>query len=183
MAAIRVLDVATGTGDLALELSRRVAPRGEVVGCDFSEAMLARARRKAPQLRFELADATELPYADDSFDATTCAYALRNFADTQRGLAELARVVRPGGTAVVLEFTTPRQRPLSLFFRLWFDWIVPLLGRLAGNPGAYSYLPASVARFPPPDEIAAMFARAGFHEIRYIVTAGGIVTFHVGTVP
>lgn len=178
----RVLDVATGTGDLAIELARRVGPRGDVIGCDFSVAMLTRARAKAPHLQFDQAAALALPYADDSFDGATCAYALRNFANTQRGIAELARVVRPGGNVVVLDFTTPQRPPLALFFRLWFDRIVPLLGRLAGDPDAYAYLPASVARYPPPDEIAAMFARAGLEHVRYIVTAGGIVTLHVGTV-
>lgn len=177
----RVLDVATGTGELAIELARRVAPHGEVVGCDFSEAMLARARTKAPHVRFEQADALALPYPDDSFAAATCAYALRNFADTERGVAELARVVRTGGNVVVLDFTTPRRLPLSLFYRLWFDRTVPLLGRLAGDPDAYAYLPASVARYPPPEQIAAIFARAGLEHVRYVVTAGGIVTFHVGT--
>jgi demethylmenaquinone methyltransferase/2-methoxy-6-polyprenyl-1,4-benzoquinol methylase len=183
-----VLDVATGTGDLAIELARRVVPGGEVVGSDFSEGMLARARVKAAKIhtaepRFEWGDALELPYADDSFDAATVGFGARNFSDLPRGLAEMARVVRPGGRVVVLEFTTPTRPPLSLFYGLWFDRIVPLLGRLAGDGDAYSYLPNSVKRWPGPATLAAEFDRAGLCEIRYLLTAGGILTIHVGTVP
>ncbi len=183
----RVLDVATGTGDLALELARRVAPGGEVVGSDFSEGMLARARKKARaaglDMRFEWGDALELPYPDDSFDAATVGFGVRNFADLYQGLAEMARVVRPGGRVVVLEFTTPTRAPLSLFYSLWFDRVVPLLGRLSADPDAYAYLPESVKRFPAPAALAGELERAGLGEIRYLLTAGGIVTIHSGTVP
>jgi demethylmenaquinone methyltransferase / 2-methoxy-6-polyprenyl-1,4-benzoquinol methylase len=187
----RVLDVATGTGDLAIELARRVAPGGEVVGSDFSEGMLARARTKAAKLpageqarpRFEWGDALDLPYPDDSFDAATVGFGARNFSDLPRGLAEMARVVRPGGRVMVLEFTTPTRPPLSLFYRLWFDRIVPLLGRLAGDGDAYSYLPNSVKRWPAPAALAAELDRAGLGQIRYLLTAGGILAIHVGTVP
>jgi len=197
----RVLDVATGTGDLALELARRVGPGGEVVGSDFSEAMLGRARAKAGkdrassggggaaggaganggggvEVRFEWGDALELPYADDTFDAATVGFGARNFSDLHRGLTEMARVVRPGGRVVVLEITTPTRPPLSLFFRLWFDRIVPLLGRLAGDANAYSYLPSSVKRFPPPAILAAEMERAGLGEVRWVLTAGGIIAIH-----
>jgi len=183
----RVLDVATGTGDLAIELARRVAPGGEVVGSDFSEAMLARARTKpkpaGAELRFEWGDALELPFADGTFDAATVGFGARNFSDLARGLAEMARVVRPGGRVVVLEFTSPTRAPLSLFYSLWFDRIVPLLGRLAGDPDAYSYLPNSVKRFPAPAGLAAEMERAGLREIGYLLTAGGIVVIHFATVP
>jgi|SRR5580700_10834305 demethylmenaquinone methyltransferase/2-methoxy-6-polyprenyl-1,4-benzoquinol methylase len=182
----RVLDVATGTGDLALELARRVAPGGEVVGCDFSEGMLARAREKARKAgantRFEWGDALALSYPDDSFDAATVGFGVRNFADLSRGLAEMARVVRPGGKVVVLEFTTPTRAPLSLFYRLWFDRAVPLLGRFSADPEAYAYLPESVKRFPDPAALAAELERAGLGEIRWVLTAGGIVTIHSATV-
>jgi demethylmenaquinone methyltransferase/2-methoxy-6-polyprenyl-1,4-benzoquinol methylase len=182
----RVLDVATGTGDLALELARRVAPGGEVVGADFSEAMLTLARRKAVAtpcpVRFEAANALELPYADASFAAATVGFGVRNFADLDRGLSELRRVVAPGGRVVVLEMTTPQRPPLSLFFSLWFDRLVPLLGRLAGDPDAYTYLPSSVRRFPAPEALAARMAAAGLSQIRYLITAGGIIAIHVGTV-
>jgi demethylmenaquinone methyltransferase/2-methoxy-6-polyprenyl-1,4-benzoquinol methylase len=185
----RVLDVATGTGDLAIELARRVSPGGEVVGSDFAEGMLARARVKASAgdgehvlPRFEWGDALELPYKDDLFDAATVGFGARNFSDLARGLAEMVRVVRPGGRVVVLEFTNPTRPPLSLFYRLWFDRIVPLIGRVAGDSEAYTYLPNSVKRWPPPAVLAAEFERAGLGEIGYLLTAGGIVTIHAGTV-
>ncbi len=179
----RALDVATGTGDLALELAHRVKPGGEVVAMDFSEAMLAQARRKAPGLRFEAGNALELPYEDASFDAATVGFGARNFADLGRGIAEMARVVRPGGRVVVLEITSPTRAPLSWFFSIWFDRLVPALGRLAGDPDAYSYLPSSVRRFPGPEGLAAVLAEAGLERIRYVLTAGGIIALHTGTVP
>jgi demethylmenaquinone methyltransferase/2-methoxy-6-polyprenyl-1,4-benzoquinol methylase len=202
----RVLDVATGTGDLAIELARRVGPGGEVVGSDFAEAMLARARAKAaealpgPPPRFEWGDALALPYEDGSFDAATVAFGARNFEDLAAGLAEMCRVVRPGGRVVVLEITSPRRPPLSVFYRLWFDRLVPVLGAAAGTllaaagrlrepaaatgiAEAYTYLPSSVRRFPGPRELAAEMERAGLAEIRWLLTAGGIVAIHSGTVP
>src|SRR3954466_7496836 len=179
----RALDVATGTGDLAIELASRVGPSGEVVGSDFSEGMLARARGKAPGLRWEHGNALALPYGDDEFDAATVGFGARNFSDLRRGLAEMARVVRPGGQVVVLEITTPERPPLPWFFRLWFDRLVPLLGRVAGDPEAYSYLPSSVRRFPGARALAAEMAGAGLVNIRYVLTAGGIIAIHAGEVP
>jgi demethylmenaquinone methyltransferase / 2-methoxy-6-polyprenyl-1,4-benzoquinol methylase len=173
----RALDVATGTGDLALELARRGA---EVVGSDFSEGMLEHARAKARGMsgvRFEQANALELPYADAEFAAATVGFGARNFSDLDRGLSEMARVVRPGGKVVVLEITTPTKPPLSTFFRIWFDRIVPRLGR----DEAYTYLPNSVKRFPGPEALAASMAGAGLRDIRWILTAGGIIALHVGT--
>jgi demethylmenaquinone methyltransferase / 2-methoxy-6-polyprenyl-1,4-benzoquinol methylase len=187
----RALDVATGTGDLAFELARRVAPDGEVVASDFSERMLEIARAKAGAqagglgagLRFETANALALPYADDEFDAATVGFGARNFSDLDQGLREMARVVRPGGRVVVLEMTTPQRPPLSTFFRLWFDRAVPMLGRLAGDPEAYDYLPSSVRRFPGPAQLAGVMSDCGLSEIRYLLTAGGIIALHVGVVP
>jgi demethylmenaquinone methyltransferase/2-methoxy-6-polyprenyl-1,4-benzoquinol methylase len=182
----RVLDVATGTGDLALELAGRVGPGGEVVGSDFAEQMLVRARAKAGDragVRFELGDALALPYADGEFQAATVGFGARNFGDLQRGIAEMARVVKPGGKVVVLEITTPTKPPLSTFFRVWFDRVIPLVGKLAADSQAYSYLPSSVRRFPGPEGLAAVLAGAGLREVRWILTAGGIIALHVGTVP
>jgi demethylmenaquinone methyltransferase/2-methoxy-6-polyprenyl-1,4-benzoquinol methylase len=199
----RVLDVATGTGDLAFELAGRVGAGGEVVGADFSESMLAIARQKATQrgaaaggvgalgetgagaasVSFQAANALALPYEDDAFDAATVGFGVRNFSDLDQGLQELARVVRPGGRVVILEMTTPQRPPLSSFFAFWFDRVVPVLGRLAGDPDAYAYLPSSVRRFPKPRDLAARMSGAGLTEVRYILTAGGIIALHVGTVP
>jgi demethylmenaquinone methyltransferase/2-methoxy-6-polyprenyl-1,4-benzoquinol methylase len=179
----RALDVASGTGDLAVELARRVGPGGSVVGSDFSEAMLERAREKSSAVTWEWANALELPYPDGGFDAATVGFGARNFSDLDRGLAELARVVRPGGRVVILEITTPQRPPLSTFFSIWFDRIVPALGRIAGDPEAYAYLPSSVKRFPGPDGLAARMAGAGLTDVRWILTAGGIIALHVGTVP
>jgi demethylmenaquinone methyltransferase/2-methoxy-6-polyprenyl-1,4-benzoquinol methylase len=176
----RALDVATGTGDLALELGRRVGPAGEIVGSDFSEGMLEHARRKgagAGNVRFEQANALALPYADGEFAAATVGFGARNFSDLAQGLREMTRVVRPGGRVVVLEITTPTRPPLSTFFRLWFDRVVPMIGR----DEAYTYLPNSVKRFPGPDALAAVMAGAGLTDIRWILTAGGIIALHVGT--
>jgi len=179
----RALDVAAGTGDLAIELARRVGPGGSVTGTDFSEAMLERARAKSGGITWEWADAQALPYRDDSFDAATVGFGARNFSDLDRGLAEMARVVRPGGRVVVLEITTPQRPPLSTFFSLWFDRVVPALGKLAGDPDAYAYLPSSVKRFPDPEALAGKMAAAGLTDIRWILTAGGIIALHAGMVP
>jgi demethylmenaquinone methyltransferase/2-methoxy-6-polyprenyl-1,4-benzoquinol methylase len=212
-AGSRVLDVATGTGDLAMELARRVSPAGEVVGSDFAEGMLARARAKAAAIhggevkpRFEFGDALDLPYEDNSFDASTVGFGARNFTDLDRGLAEMTRVVRPGGRVVVLEITTPTGGPMARFLRLWFDRAVPVLGWFldstvarfsqvarrrqpqrgaSAEPAiadAYTYLPTSVKRFPGPVALAAEMERAGLHEIRWLITAGGIIAIHAGTV-
>jgi demethylmenaquinone methyltransferase / 2-methoxy-6-polyprenyl-1,4-benzoquinol methylase len=175
------LDVACGTGDLAIALRERVGPAGRVVGLDFSERMLELARAKAPDIRFEAGNALALPYRDGEFDAVTVGFGARNFSDLGRGLAEMARVTRPGGRVVVLEITTPQRPPLSWFFRAWFDRIVPLLGRLAGDPDAYTYLPSSVKRFPEPRELARELAESGLREVRWILTAGGIIALHAGT--
>jgi demethylmenaquinone methyltransferase / 2-methoxy-6-polyprenyl-1,4-benzoquinol methylase len=181
----RALDVACGTGDLALELAGRVGPGGEVVACDFSERMLELARAKAagrPTVRVEWANALELPYRADEFAAATVGFGVRNFSDLERGLSELVRVVRPGGKVVILEMTTPTRPPLSTFFRIWFDRVVPVLGRLAGDSDAFTYLPRSVQRFPGPQELAATMERCGLARIRYVLTAGGIIAIHVGEV-
>ena len=174
----RALDVATGTGDLAIELASRGA---EVIGSDFSEGMLDVARKKAPALTWEQGNALALPYEDGAFDAATVGFGARNFSDLPQGLREMARVVKPGGRVVVLEITTPQKPPLSTFFSLWFDRIVPLLGKLAAEPEAYTYLPSSVKRFPGPQALGAELVAAGLADVRWILTAGGIIALHSGT--
>ena len=176
----RALDVATGTGDLAIALRSRGA---DVVGVDFAEQMLDLARVKAPGIRFEPGNALDLPYEDGEFEAVTVGFGARNFADLSKGLGEMARVARSGGSVVVLEITTPQKPPLSWFFRLWFDRLVPALGQLAGDADAYTYLPSSVRRFPEPAGLAAELAAAGLVDVRWLVTAGGIIALHVGTKP
>lgn len=179
------LDVCCGTGDLALELAKQVTPGGHVVGCDFSEPMLDLAREKAVErgadgVRFEWADALQLPYDGERFDAVTVGFGVRNLADLDRGLREMARVLKPGGRAVILEITQPTRPPLSLFYSLWFDRIVPLLGAFSSNPEAYSYLPESVRSFPSPRGLAEKMDGAGFKQVRYTVLAGGIIAIHSG---
>jgi demethylmenaquinone methyltransferase/2-methoxy-6-polyprenyl-1,4-benzoquinol methylase len=147
--------------------------------------MLMRARTKAARrgvaIDFSRADVLDLPFADASFDAATVAFGIRNVADLDEGLAEMRRVVRPGGRVVVLEITTPAR--LRGFYEVWFDRVVPRLGRLLGRDGdAYSYLPASVRRFPEPPELAARMAAAGMGDVRWRLLAGGIVALHHGRV-
>ncbi len=182
------LDLCCGTGDFTLALRERVGSSGRVVGADFSDRMLELAEEKAAgrglsDVTFEWADALELPYADASFDAVTVGFGVRNLADLDLGLREMARVLRPGGRLVILEITQPQRPPLSTFFKLWFDRIVPVLGRAAGDADAYSYLPESVRGFPPPDRLAAMMDTAGYESIRYTILAGGIIAIHSGSVP
>ena len=182
------LDACCGTGDLSFALARRVEPDGRVIGSDFSERMLDLARAKAGErgagaVRFEWQDALDLSYDDASFDAVTVGFGVRNLADLGRGVRELTRVLKPGGRLVILEITNPTRPPLSFFFSLWFDRIVPALGMLAGDREAYSYLPESVKRFPPPEGLALLMDRAGLERIRYTVLAGGIIAIHSGARP
>ena len=172
------LDVATGTGDLAIELAARDA---KVTGLDFSDAMLELARRKDPAIEWVQGNALALDWPDAAFEAVTVGFGARNFADLDRGLGELARVTAPGGRVVILEITTPQSPPLSWFFSFWFDRAVPMLGRLAGDSDAYAYLPSSVRRFPDPRELAEKMAAAGLEDVRWVLTAGGIIAIHVGT--
>lgn len=181
------IDVCCGTGDLALELKRRVGDSGRVVGVDFSPRMLELAREKSGRegvtVAYEHGNALELAHPDQSFDAATVGFGVRNLADLGGGIREMARVVRAGGRVVVLEITTPVRPPLSWFYAVWFDRLVPLLGTVAGDREAYSYLPDSVRRFPPARDLADIMRDAGLTEIRYLILAGGIIAIHAGTVP
>jgi demethylmenaquinone methyltransferase/2-methoxy-6-polyprenyl-1,4-benzoquinol methylase len=172
----RVLDACCGTGDLALAAARA---GGRVTGLDFSERMLERARRKAPQLEWVRGDLLALPFPDGSFGAATVGFGVRNVESLERALSELRRVLRPGGRVGILEITRPRG-PLALFYRFWFDGVVPLLGKVLPGGAAYTYLPASVRRFPGPDELAASLRSAGFEDVTYRLFAGGIVALHTG---
>jgi len=171
----RVLDACCGTGDLAIAARARGA---DVVGLDFSEAMLERARSKSREIEWVRGDVLALPFDDASFDAVTVGFGVRNVDDLDAGLRELRRVLRPGGRVGILEITRPRGA-LAPFYRLWFDSVVPALGRVLPGGAAYTYLPASVRRFPGPEELAALLEAAGFSAVRFRLFAGGIVALHV----
>ncbi len=173
----QVLDACCGTGDLAL--AARTAGAARVVGVDFSEQMLERARRKDPALEWVRADVLDLPFEAGSFDAAVVGFGIRNVEDLEASLRELRRVLAPGGRIGILEITTPRGL-LAPFYRAWFDKIVPLLGRLLPGGEAYSYLPASVRRFPSPEELAELLRACGFQLVEFRLLAGGIVAVHAG---
>lgn len=174
----RVLDSCCGTGDLTIAAARA---GGRVTGVDFAERMLERARLKAPELEWVQGDALALPFPDGSFDAATVGFGVRNLDDLERGLAELRRVLRAGGRVAILEITRPSGL-LAPFYRLWFDGLVPLLGKVLPGGSAYTYLPASVRRFPGPDELAGLLREADFEDVRWRTFAGGIVALHIGRV-
>jgi demethylmenaquinone methyltransferase / 2-methoxy-6-polyprenyl-1,4-benzoquinol methylase len=181
----RLLDVATGTGKVAADLERRVQPGGSVLGVDISPEMIRVATRHfadRPGLEFVVGDALALPTEDGSFDAATIAFGMRNLPDYGRGFVEMARSVRPGGRVVCLEITRPQSR-LARILQFWFDRIVPVIGRLAGQGAAYGYLVRSVKGYPGPDRIAEIMREAGLRDVSWQGMSGGIVTLHVGTVP
>ncbi len=173
----RVLDACCGTGDLAL--AAKEAGAGPVTGLDFSPRMLERARAKSREIEWVQGDLLALQFEDASFDAATVGFGVRNLEDLERGLAELRRVLRPGGRLAILEITQPRGL-LAPFYRLWFDRLVPLLGKLLPGGSAYTYLPASVRRFPGPEELGELLRAAGFDDVRWRLFAGGIVALHAG---
>jgi demethylmenaquinone methyltransferase / 2-methoxy-6-polyprenyl-1,4-benzoquinol methylase len=172
----RVLDACCGTGDLAVAASKA---GGRVTGLDFSEPMLERARRKEPSIDWVRGDLLELPFEDASFDSATVGFGIRNVEDVELGLRELGRVLRTGGRLGILEITRPRGF-LRHFYGLWFDRVVPLMGKVLPGGAAYAYLPASVRRFPGPEELAEHMRSSGFEDVRYRLFAGGIVALHAG---
>jgi demethylmenaquinone methyltransferase / 2-methoxy-6-polyprenyl-1,4-benzoquinol methylase len=171
-----VLDAACGTGDLAIADAK--AGAGHVTGLDFSEQMLARARRKAP-LEWVQGDMLALPFDDATFDAATVGFGVRNVADLELALRELRRVLRPGGRLAILEITQPRGA-MKPFYSLWFDSIVPLLGKVLPGGSAYAYLPASVKRFPSAEKLAELLRACGFGDVRFRLLGGSIVALHTG---
>ncbi len=173
----RVLDACCGTGDLAAAACR--AGAGEVTGLDFSPRMLERARAKQQAVTWVEGDVLALPFADGDFDSATVGFGVRNVSDLPAALGELRRVLRPQGRVGILEITTPTG-VLAPFYRLWFDRVVPLLGKALRGGAAYTYLPASVRRFPGPAELAGLLEQAGFADVSYRTFAGGIVALHTG---
>jgi demethylmenaquinone methyltransferase/2-methoxy-6-polyprenyl-1,4-benzoquinol methylase len=170
----RVLDACCGTGDLAIAAERE---GGIVTGLDFSPRMLERARRKSSTIAWVRGDLLELPFADASFDAATVGFGVRNVTDLELGLRQLRRVLRPGGRLAILEITQPRGL-LRPFFRLWFDVLVPFAGRVLPGGSAYTYLPASVRRFPGAEELAQLIQQSGFEQVRVRLLGGSIVALH-----
>jgi demethylmenaquinone methyltransferase / 2-methoxy-6-polyprenyl-1,4-benzoquinol methylase len=180
----RYLDACAGTLDLAAELARRPGFTGLVVGADFAPAMLRLGRGKAPEGRTAPAagDALQLPFPDRTFDGATVGFGVRNLADLDAGLAELARVLKPGARVVILEFTTPPRAPMRQLYLLYFRRILPLVGgAISGHRAAYAYLPASVDAFPAPGELLARLGRAGFRDCGFQLLTGGIAAIHWGT--
>jgi demethylmenaquinone methyltransferase/2-methoxy-6-polyprenyl-1,4-benzoquinol methylase len=175
----RVLDACCGTGDFAIEAERRGA---RVVGLDFSEPMLERARRKSGTIEWVQGDALALPFGDGEFDAATVGFGVRNLEDLERGLGELLRILRPGGHVAVLEITRPRGL-LRPFFRVWLDVLVPLAGKILPGGRAYTYLPASVRRFPAPEDLSALLEGAGFRNVSFRLLGGGVVALHIAERP
>jgi demethylmenaquinone methyltransferase/2-methoxy-6-polyprenyl-1,4-benzoquinol methylase len=174
----RVLDAACGTGDLAI--ADRRAGADKVTGLDFSERMLERARRKDASVEWVQGDLLALPFADGTFDAATVGFGVRNVADLELALRELRRVLRSGGRLAILEITQPRG-VLRPFFSLWFDRIVPLIGKALPGGSAYTYLPASVKRFPDAETLTRLLEDVGFADVHVRLLAGTIVALHVGT--
>jgi demethylmenaquinone methyltransferase/2-methoxy-6-polyprenyl-1,4-benzoquinol methylase len=176
------LDLCAGTLDLAATLARAPGFRGTVVGADFVVPMLARGRGKARRLAAVGADALALPFADQSFDGAMVAFGVRNLSDLDRGLTEVARVLRRGARFVILEFATPRFAPLRAAYLFYFRRVLPALGRaVSKHRDAYTYLPESVLAFPDPEALAARMTRAGFRDVRFERLTGGICAVHCGT--
>ena len=184
-----ILDLCTGTGDLALAYDRAAGRRAPVVGADFCHEMLIRAGQKACQrqadqrIRFLEADAQQLPLADGQFQITTVAFGLRNVTDTDRGLAEMIRVTRPGGKVAILEFSQPRGLLFGPLFRFYSNWILPYIGQMISRSrdNAYRYLPASVREFPDGEALADRLRRQGLNDVRWYPLTFGIATLYVGT--
>ena len=186
-APLRILDVACGTGDLAVALAAAAPDGALVTGVDIAARMLSQVGDKAARagvvfkMKTEVADGENLPYPDESFDAVTCAFGIRNFEHRDRGLAEFRRVLRPGGKAVILELSVPQQNGLRRLYNLYFSKIMPWIGgRVSGDPAAYKYLAASVNNFPTPERFCAEMTAAGFTGVRFRTFSSGLCRMYVG---
>jgi len=187
--ATKVLDVATGTGDLAIEIARR-RPRVQVAGVDFVERMMRPAQVKTAarglsgRISYAAGDALALPFRDNEFDAATIAFGIRNIPDRPAALREMARVVKPGGKVMILEMTFPRTLGLRRFFEWYLNRVMPLVGRtISGNHEAYRYLPASIQDFLHPDDLARLFSDVGLSSVKAFPLTLGITYLHEGIVP
>ena len=175
-----VLDIACGTGDLTIELS--TGSKAKVVGTDYCRPMLDVAAQKSVHLPYVEADAMGLPFPDNSFDAATIAFGLRNLPNFKNGLIEMHRILKPDGKLVVLEFTTPTIPGFGRLFNFYFSHILPRIGGIvSGSRGAYEYLPDSVSKFPDQKALVQMFTDCGFEAFRYTNLTGGVAAIHVGT--
>jgi demethylmenaquinone methyltransferase/2-methoxy-6-polyprenyl-1,4-benzoquinol methylase len=172
----RVLDCATGTGDLAIAFRRAVGEEGSVIGTDFTPEMIDLARRKSKDVAFEVADVTRLPFSDNSFDVASIAFGIRNVADRSRGISELARVVRPGGRVMVLEFGQPPNRAFRALYDFYRIHVLPRVGGIVtGEQAAYEYLERSAGRFPCGDDFVRLMRTSGpFAGIDYRALTFGI---------
>jgi demethylmenaquinone methyltransferase/2-methoxy-6-polyprenyl-1,4-benzoquinol methylase len=177
----RYLDLCAGTGDLAAELGNRAGFRGQVVAADFVPAMLRLGQGKCARSVPVTADALRLPFADARFDGALVGFGVRNLMDLDAGLREAARVIKPGGRLVVLEFSTPRRQPLRGLYLAYFRQVLPRIGRLVSkHRSAYDWLPASVLAFPEPAALADRMTAAGFGQVGWQTLWGGIVALHTG---
>ncbi|MFN2454533.1 MAG: bifunctional demethylmenaquinone methyltransferase/2-methoxy-6-polyprenyl-1,4-benzoquinol methylase UbiE [Pyrinomonadaceae bacterium] len=183
-----VLDVACGTGDLAIALANADGTQAQIIGTDFCRPMLEIAARKTvsgtKRIPFIEADALALPFADESFAAVTIAFGLRNLSSVAGGLSELRRVLKPGGQALILEFSSPVVPGFRSLFQFYFNRVLPMIGGLvSGSRGAYEYLPDSVSRFPDQKKLLLMMREAGFEQLEYENLTGGIAAIHMGKRP
>lgn len=182
----RILDIATGTGDVALEIARQGGEGVGIVGVDVSREMVEVGRQKVAaspysgRISFEIAPCEDLPFDDNSFDGVSIAFGIRNVVDRPRGLKEMYRVLKPGGRAVILEFSTPRSTVFKSIYHFYFLRVLPVVGGLFSTFSAYQYLPDSVLAFPSQEEFKALMAAAGFHDLSHHDLTGGIATVYIG---